>query len=120
MEEKKLKNFHPNEICPIRNILNQLGNKWSMLILITLNVNGAMRFNEIYRTIADISQRMLTVTLRTLETDGLIERKVFAEVPPRVEYKLTDSGRSLIPHIENLVEWAVVHTPEIVNHRQSK
>ncbi len=79
-----MKNFHPDNNCPVRNVLCRLGDKWSMLVLITLNANGTMRFCDIHKTIADISQRMLTVTLRTLETDGLVSRKVYAEVPPRV------------------------------------
>ena len=101
-----MKNFHPDNNCPVRNVLCRLGDKWSMLVLITLNANGTMRFCDIHKTIADISQRMLTVTLRTLETDGLVSRKVYAEVPPRVEYELTERGKSLIPHIEGLVDWA--------------
>lgn len=68
-----MKNFHPDNNCPVRNVLCRLGDKWSMLVLITLNANGTMRFCDIHKTIADISQRMLTVTLRTLETDGLSE-----------------------------------------------
>ena len=92
-----MKNFHPDNNCPVRNVLCRLGDKWSMLVLITLNANGTMRFCDIHKTIADISQRMLTVTLRTLETDGLVSRKVYAEVPPRVEYELTERGKSLIP-----------------------
>ena len=84
-----MKNFHPTGNCPIRDVLSRLGDKWSMLVLITLNANGTMRFSDIHKTIEDVSQRMLTVTLRTLESDGLVERKVYAEVPPRVEYCLT-------------------------------
>ena len=79
-----MKNFHPTGNCPIRDILCRLGDKWSMLVMITLNTNGTMRFSDIQKTISDISQRMLTVTLRTLETDGLVSRTVYAEVPPRV------------------------------------
>lgn len=86
-----MKNFHPTGNCPIRDILCRLGDKWSMLVLITLNVNGTMRFSDIQKTISDISQRMLTVTLRTLEADGLVSRTVYAEVPPRVEYQLTET-----------------------------
>ena len=81
-----MKNFHPTGNCPVRDVLSRLGDKWSMLVLITLSANGTMRFSDIHKTIADVSQRMLTVTLRTLESDGLIERKVYAEGPPRVEY----------------------------------
>ena len=102
-----MKNFHPTGNCPVRDVLSRLGDKWSMLVLITLSANGTMRFSDIDKTIADVSQRMLTVTLRTLESDGLIERKVYAEVPPRVEYCLTERGLSLIPHIQGLVDWAL-------------
>ena len=76
-----------------------------------------MRFSDIHKTIADVSQRMLTVTLRTLEADGLVNRKVYAEVPPRVEYELTERGRSLIPHIEGLVGWALQQMPGIMESR---
>ena len=113
-----MKNFHHIGNCPIRDVLSRLGDKWSILILVTLNTNGIMRFSDIHKTIGDISQRMLTVTLRTLEADGLIERKVYAEVPPRVEYNLTDTGYSLIPHIEGLVGWALEHMSEIMEHRE--
>ena len=75
-----MKNFHPTGNCPVRDVISRLGDKWSMLVLITLNANGTMRFSDIHKTIEDISQRMLTVTLRTLESDGLIERKIYAEV----------------------------------------
>mgnify|MGYP002648270468 FL=1 len=98
-----MENFHPTGNCPVRDVLSRLGDKWSMLVLITLNANGVMRFSDIHKTIEDVSQRMLTVTLRTLEADGLVARKIYAEVPPRVEYCLTKTGHSLIPHIEVLV-----------------
>ena len=90
-----------------------------MLVLITLHRNGTMRFNDIQRSLDDISQRMLTVTLRRLEHDGLISRKVYAEIPPRVEYTLTDMGQSLIPLISNLVDWALEHMEAILASRQS-
>lgn len=117
MIEKNLKKFHPISDCPIRNILCRIGDKWSMLVMITLKANGTMRFNDIHKSIKDISQRMLTVTLRTLESDGLILRKVYAQVPPRVEYKLTERGKSLMPHIEHLVDWAMENMPEILESR---
>ena len=113
-----MKNFHPTGNCPIRDILCRLGDKWSMLVLITLNVNGTMRFSDIQKTISDISQRMLTVTLRTLEADGLVSRTVYAEVPPRVEYQLTETGKTLIPHIESLVDWAWEHMTGIFDSRE--
>ena len=74
----------------------------------------------IHKTIDDISQRMLTVTLRTLEADGLVERKAYAEVPPRVEYCLTEMGHSLIPHVEALVGWALDHMTMIFEHREQQ
>ena len=113
-----MKNFHPTGNCPVRDVICRLGAKWSMLVLITLNANGTMRFSDIHKTIEDISQRMLTVTLRTLESDGLVERKIYAEVPPRVEYYLTDTGGTLIPHLEGLVGWALENMVTILEHRK--
>ena len=78
-----MKNFHHTENCPIRDILSRLSSKWAMLILITLDANEVMRFNDLQKSIGDISQRMLSVTLRTLEADGLIGRKAYPEIPPR-------------------------------------
>ena len=109
-----MKNFHPTGNCPVRDVLSRLGDKWSILVLVTLNANGTMRFSDIHKTIEDISQR------RTLESDGLVERKIYAEVPPRVEYNLTDTGRSLIPHVEALVDWALEHMAVILQNRESK
>ena len=115
--EKNWTNFHPTGSCPVRDVLARLGDKWSMLVLMTLHANGVMRFNEIRRTIGDISQRMLTVTLRSLERDGLIHRELFAEVPPRVEYRLSPRGESLLPHLFSLVEWAQQHKEAILEER---
>lgn len=111
-------NVHPVGNCPIRDVLSRLGDKWSMLVLVTLNANGTMRFSDVHRSIGDVSQRMLTVTLRTLEADGLVGRKVYAEVPPRVEYCLTELGRSLIPHVEGLVGWALEHMTVVLENRK--
>lgn len=116
----KIQNFHHTDYCPIRDVLSRLSSKWGMLILVTLNANGTMRFNDIQKSIGDISQRMLTVTLRTLEADGLIGRKVYPEVPPRVEYSLTERGLSLIPYIEGLVNWALANMPQMISERQEK
>lgn len=114
---KKLEKFPPTGDCPIRDVLSRLGEKWSMLVLLTLHANGTMRFSEIYRSLEDISHRMLTVTLRTLESDGMISRRVHAEVPPRVEYRLTERGLSLLPHIYGLVEWAQANKHSILEDR---
>lgn len=106
--------------CPIRNILARISDKWSMLVLFTLNQSGLMRFNALQRNIPDISQKMLTVTLRTLEEDGFVKRKVYAEVPPRVEYSLTDRAVSLLPHINSLIVWAKENMDAILADRARK
>lgn len=113
-----MQNFQPTDTCPVRNILSRLGDKWSLLVLISLQANGVMRFSDVKRSIGDVSQRMLTVTLRTLESDGIIRREVYAEVPPRVEYQLTERGRSLMPHIYSLVEWAKENMADILEDRR--
>lgn len=105
--EKKLKKFLPTPTCPIRGLLSRLGDRWSMLVLVSLQANSVLRFGELQRTIGDISPRMLTCTLRSLEADGLVERTVYAEVPPRVEYRLTAKAARLMPLLEALVQWAV-------------
>ena len=89
--------------CPIRNILSRIGDKWSLLVLYTLSGSSVMRFNVLQKNIPDISQKMLTVTLRALEEDGLVKRVIYAEVPPRVEYSLTDRAKSLLPCIDSLI-----------------
>ena len=91
--------------CPIRNILARICDKWSLLLIYTLKERECMRFNALQREIPDISQKMLTVTLRTLEEDGLIDRKIYAEVPPRVEYTLTEVGYSLKPIMDAMWAW---------------
>ena len=103
--------------CPIRNILARISDKWSILILFTLNQSELMRFNALQKNIPDISQKMLTVTLRTLEEDGFVKRQVYAEVPPRVEYSLTDRATSLLPHINNLIMWAKENMDAILMDR---
>jgi len=105
--------------CPIRQILDRFGDKWSILVLCLLNHKGMLRFNQISGQISDISQKMLTVTLRSLETDGLVSRKMYQEIPPRVEYELTQLGESLVPYIENLAEWASQNMAEIRRNRNA-
>ena len=105
--------------CPIRNILSRISDRWSMLILYTLDgKETAMRYSDILGAIPDISQKMLTVALRNLEADGLVSRQAYAEVPPRVEYAITDRGLSLMPHINNLIEWALANLADIMNDRK--
>ena len=104
--------------CPIRNVLSRIGDKWSMLVLFTLENNECQRFKELQRNIPDISQKMLTATLKTLEADGLVRREAYAEVPPRVEYSLSDKGRSLLPLINNLLAWAIENMEGIITSRE--
>lgn len=104
--------------CPIRNVLSRVGDKWSMLVLFTLENNNSQRFKELQRSIPDISQKMLTATLKTLEGDGLILREAFPEIPPRVEYSLTQKGQSLLPLINNLISWASKNMEDIIESRK--
>ena len=106
--------------CPIRNILARLCDKWSLLVIYTLDKAGkeTVRFKELQREIPDISQKMLTVTLRTLEDDGYVTRTVYPEVPPRVEYALTERTRSLLPHINALIGWALENKDAIIKDRK--
>lgn len=104
--------------CPIRNILSRIGDKWSMLVLYTLETDEAKRFKELQRNIPDISQKMLTATLKMLEADGLVKREAFAEVPPRVEYSLSDKGMTLLPHINALLSWATDNMDDIYESRR--
>ena len=98
--------------CPIRDVLDRIGDRWSLLILATLT-NGTMRFTVLKRAVGDISQRMLAQTLRTLEQDGLVARKVYPTIPPKVEYTLTPLGVSLIEKLIPLYEWAEEHHEEV-------
>ncbi|MDE6485193.1 MAG: helix-turn-helix transcriptional regulator [Duncaniella sp.] len=106
------------EICPVRNVIARFGNKWAILVLLVISENTQVRFNELSRLIPDISTRVLSSTLKTLEADGLIMRTVFPQVPPRVEYSLTPSGQSLIPIIMQLTEWAQSNMKTIIGHRR--
>ncbi|RLE22220.1 MAG: transcriptional regulator [Actinobacteria bacterium] len=102
--------------CPVRDVLNRVGDKWSVLVLHLLT-DQTKRFTELRNDIDGISQRMLTVTLRGLERDGLVSRTVYPVVPPRVDYTLTELGQSLSETINNLVDWAERNRPLIDNAR---
>ena len=102
----------------MRDVLARVGDKWSLLVILHLGSAERLRFNELRKCITGISQRMLTVTLRSLEQDGLVTRTVYAEVPPRVEYGLTEVGQSLLGAVIELGNWAKTHAPHIVQARQ--
>nr|WP_255417227.1 helix-turn-helix domain-containing protein [Proteiniphilum sp. X52] len=102
--------------CPIRQVISRFGDKWSMLVLFMLHRSetGILRFNEIRRLMTDCSQKMLSQTLKNLEQSHLVHREVYPEVPPRVEYSLTDTGNSLMPAIMALIDWGKEHFNEVV------
>ncbi|EJZ22096.1 helix-turn-helix transcriptional regulator [Rhizobium sp. Pop5] len=100
----------------VREILDLVGDKWSLYIIATLK-DGPVRFNELRRQIDGISQRMLTITLRGLERDGLVKRTLFPTIPPRVDYELTDVGRTLLAPVMALVTWANTNQENIQNAR---
>ena len=104
--------------CPIRNVLSRVGDKWSLLVLYSLQHREPMRFKELQRQIPDISQKSLTQTLRKLEVDGFVTREVFPEVPPRVEYSLTPLALSFLPFVENMIKWATENMEEIIKDRE--
>ena len=104
--------------CPIRNVLSRVGDKWSLLVLYSLQHREPVRFKELQRQIPDISQKSLTHTLRTLEVDGFVTREVFPEVPPRVVYSLTPRALSFLPLVENIIKWAMENMEEIIKDRE--
>ena len=105
--------------CPIRNVLSRIGDRWSLLVLLTLLDNEhPILFCDLCKAIPDVSQKMLTSTLRELEADDLVKRTAYPEVPSRVEYELTERGQSLIPLLNQLVDWSLENMEAIVKHRK--
>lgn len=119
MKEAKLERHLMNEKCPARQILSTIGDKWSILVLILLDAKGTIRFNELAKYLEDISSKVLSQTLKSLENDGLVNRTVYPEVPPRVEYNLTELSKTLLPHILSLSDWALENMDEIHRNRIS-
>lgn len=111
------KDINPSYLaCPIRQVISRFGDKWSMLVLYTLHASevGVLRFSELHHNMADCSQKMLSATLKNLEQNNLIHREVYPVVPPRVEYSLTGTGKSLMPAINSLIDWAKLHFDDVV------
>lgn len=107
--------------CPIRNVLARIGDKWSLLVMVQLKRNAhATRFSELDKVIPDISQKMLTSTLRNLEEDGFVVRTAYPEVPPRVEYQLTDRALSFLVACQPMIDWSLAHLSEIVKEREQR
>lgn len=105
--------------CPIRDVLERLGDRWTMLVLFVLEEGGTQRFSVLKSRIPDISQRMLAQTLRRLEQDGLVERTVYPTVPPRVDYALTPLGQSFLEPMHGLMQWAATHHEDVRAARQA-
>ena len=106
---------HP---CPIRDVLDRIGDQWSFLVLESL-AQRTLRFNELSREIGDISKQMLSRKLKRLEMDGFVQRTIYAEVPPRVEYRLTDLGRGFLVPMQALVQWADAHHEQVCQSRRA-
>ncbi len=104
-------------MCPIRQMVSQFAGKWAMLTLHAVRERQPVRFSELGRLIPDVSTKMLSSTLRSLEADDLITRTVYPEVPPRVDYRLTPRGESLMPLLDNLTAWAEANLSPILRHR---
>lgn len=106
----------PEDSSFIREVLDRIGDKWTVLVVSTLHA-GSLRYSDLHASIPGISQRLLTQTLKHLERDGLLIRTAYAEVPPRVEYQLTDLGRTLLDAVAAMAAWAAVHHSEIASNR---
>ena len=104
--------------CPIRNVLSRMMDKWTLLVLYTLEHKDTLRFNDIKRAIPDISQKSLTVTLKSMEADGLVSRKVTPAVPVKVEYSLTERALSAMPILDQLLAWALENFSGIMADRE--
>jgi DNA-binding HxlR family transcriptional regulator len=104
--------------CQVRDVLSRVGDKWSLNVINELS-RGTRRFSELRRDVPGISQRMLTVTLRGLERDGLVRREVFPTVPPRVDYELTELGRTLMATVRQLMAWTITHVEDIHAAREA-
>jgi len=119
-EETELWRARFRQGCPSRTVTEVLANKWALYVLSALRrAGGPMRFNELRRLIDDVTQKMLTQTLKALERDGLVSRTVYPTVPPRVEYALTELGHDVGTLIDAVGEWAVTHAPDIIASRES-
>ena len=120
-KRSKTDKFKAAKVCPVRELLTRFGDKWSILVICTLAEapGGMFRFSELQKKIEGISQRMLTMTLRNLERDGILTRHIYPEVPPRVEYRLTPLGRSLLVPVQSLVSWVESNWTKVEKSRES-
>lgn len=106
--------------CKAAPVLEWIGNKWALVVLVKISENEPVRFNELYRAIPTVSEKVLSQVLRQLTTDGIIDRRLFPDVPPRVEYTISDLGRTLLPHVEALINWGQANFNQIMINRRKK
>jgi len=111
--------MNQENVCPVRDILSRFGDKWSMYTILLLGRKGTLRFSELKANVSGISQRMLTVTLRSLEEDGIVIRQASSGISSRVVYQLSALGESLLEQMQNLALWAKDHCQEIVDARKN-
>lgn len=107
------------EYCRAAPMLEWLGNKWALVVLVKISENEPVRFNELYRNIPSVSEKVLSQVLKQLTTDGIIERQLYPDVPPRVEYSITDLGKTLLPHVEALIKWEQDNFEQIMTNRHN-
>ncbi len=107
------------EYCKAAPMLEWLGNKWALVVLVKISENGPIRFNELYRNIPSVSEKVMSQVLRQLTTDGIIRRELFADVPPRTEYSVTEFGNTLLPHVRALIDWGRANFDQIMSNRQN-
>lgn len=118
LEDEKMRKKLDYEYCPASPMLEWLGDKWALVVLLQLHEHGVVRFNELYKTIPSISEKMLSSVLRSLVTDGLVNRKTYPSIPPKVEYGLSELGKSFIPHLEQLKQWGQENFETIMENRR--
>ena len=107
-------------LCPVKDVLHTLADKWSVFVMMILGQHKTLRFNELKNNITGISQKMLTVTLKTLESHGLITRKMYAQIPPKVEYTITTMGEEFLQHLVVVLNWACVNNESLARNKKKK
>lgn len=108
------------DYCRAAPMLEWIGNKWTLVVLLKISESGPIRFNELYRNIPSVSEKVLSQVLRQLTADGIIRREQFPDVPPRTEYSLTPLGQTLLPHVESLISWGLDNFDTIMSNRQNQ
>lgn len=124
--QKKIRDFFETtsnpriKLCPVKDILHSLSDKWSIMVMLSLGMHEVMRFNELKNNIPGISQKMLTVTVRTLESHGLIVRTIYPQIPPKVEYTITEIGQEYLQHLVVMLDWACINMDNINRIKKKK